>query len=667
LTAAATRFAAETLVVAAPLAALLWLSGQAQPHVALAAMAVLVLVVMAAGRLMLRAADAQDLPAPAAWVLGVFGTAIVVYTLVAWFHLLAATAFAIWAGAVALLTIATKRPVVRIDAKELAGLGLCAVLTFLWCRDIAAAPAVLTREGVLAAWGDHFIHGGLISLFGDPRAAGRHSMELADFPAHAYHFASYSIAAALAAPLDLPGLPLSTSVWLPLGFLTLCAGAYALGAALAGAAGGVAAVAALALVPDASMYALRNAVFGFHWIVLSSPGGGYGIGLSLLGFALLARWTQKRDPRALAASAALVAGAALFRVHAFLVGFPAWLASAGLATRFVQRHKLAFFAAAVLAFAAFVRAYYAATDSVPVLPYFLEVAHEPNHATAYPGWYQALLDAHGFAVAAPVGVLLVLGAGLGGLLLVYPLSLLLARASGSAPALGSAPVALLATYVILMLTAPIAPFGYPHEFAHSSFALPYAALAVWSAAALVAWFAERDEHRALRLWRALLLSAVLALPLLWVGARALAAPKFAWGVHFDSLRVPQGLPQAAAFLRERSKPGEIFAVQGLRFDMTAAIDEATQLAALTGVPAYLARPTVHMTGGERQTTALARQAALREVAEQSSAADALRRLRELGIAWYVVADGTAPRWDPARRLAAYASGNVTLYSVADAR
>lgn len=644
-------------MAAAPLAALLWLSDQAPLYAAFAAMVVVVLVVMAAGRLMLRAARAQDLPAPAAWVLGVFGTSLALHALVAVLGLLAATAFGVWAGAVALLTLVGKREAVRIEAKDLVGLALCALLAFLWCRDIAAAPAVLAREGVLPAWGDHFIHGGLISLFGDPRAAGRQSMELADFPARAYHFASYFIAAALAAPLDLPGLPLSTSVWLPLGFLTMCAGAYALGAALAGAAGGIAALAAIALLPDASMYGLRNAVFGFHWNVLSSPGAGYGIGLSLLGFALLARWMRTRDPRPLVASVALVAGAALFRVHAFLVAFPAWLATAGPATRFVQRHKLACLLAAATAFALFVKAYYDVTDALQVLPWFLEVAHDAQHAAGYPGWYRYLYEWHGYRIAHAVGVLLVLGAAFGALLLAYPISLLLAR--GRPPALAAAPAALLATYLVLILTAPVSPFGYPHELVHGSFVLPYAALAVWTAAALVLRFGVR--------WRVLLLCVALALPLLWSGARTLGAPKFPWGAQFDSWRVAPGLPQAASFLRARARPGESFAVQGLDFGAMASIDAGTQLAALSGVPAWLARPAVHKSGGEREKVALERHAALLRVAGENELADAMARLRGLGVAWYVVADGSAPRWDSGRRLAAFVSGSVAVYSAADAR
>lgn len=665
--AAAARFGAETLLVAVPLAALLWRSGEVQVQNALAAMAVLVLVVMAAGRLLLRAAGAQDLPAPAAWVLGVFGTAIALYVLIGWFHLVAGTAFAICALLVLGASIAVRvrgAPAASPDPKQLVALALCAALTVLWCREIAQAPQALAREALFSAWADYFIHGGVISSFGDPRAAGRHAMELADFPARAYHYASYMLPAALAAPLDLPGLPLATSVWLPLGFFTMCAGAYALGAGLAGPAGGIAALAAIALVPDASNYWLRNGTFSFHWYVLASPGGSYGIGLSLLGFALLRRWMDNGDARSLLMSAGLVAGTALFRVHVFLVGFPAWLAGAALATRFVQRRKLACLGVAALAFTAFVAAFYAVSGSAPVLEHFLDVAHGYNEPTGYTGWYQAVLDAHGPGAAIPVGVLLVLGASLGAFALLYPVSLLLARRSAGLRAVSAVPVAVVASYVLLILTAPIPPFGTAHELPYSSFVLPYAALAVWTAAALVDSLTARSARWARRLWPAVVLLALLALPLVWAQMHALAAPKMSWGASFASQKVAQGLPRTAAFLRQHSHPGQVFAVQGLGMAETV-VDVAVQLGAMTGMPAYLARPAIHLTGGEREKTALQRSAALKRLAEEESAIAALGRLRSLGIAWYVVPDGKTPRWDPERRRAVFASGSFAVYSAAD--
>jgi hypothetical protein len=668
LIAAATRSGAETLLVAVPLGALFWLSGEVPLPAALGAMVLLVLVVMASGRLLLRAGGAQEQPAAASWVAGIFGTGLAVYALTAWFQLLAATAFALWAALVlgaSLLPGARAGRAAGADRRELVALALCGAVTVLWCREIAQAPQSLAREGLFAAWVDYFIHGSVISSFGDPRAAGRQAMELAGFPLRAYHFASYAVPAALAAPLDLPGLPLATSVWLPLGFFTMCAGAYALGSTLAGAAGGVAAVAAVTMLPDASNYGLRNGSLSFHWYVLASPGACYGIGLSLLGFALLRRWTDSANTRALLASAALAAGTAFFRVHVFLVGLPAWLAGAALATRFVQRHKIACFGAATLAFALFVTSYYEISESAPVLEYFLKVVHGGNEPTAYPGLYQTLLDTYGAGAAVPVGVLLVLGAGLG-VFLLYPLLMLLPSRSPELKALDAVPLAAFTSYVLLMLTAPISPFGFPHELAYSPFVLPYAALAVWSAATLVDWFARRQPGWGARPWPTLLLVAVLALPVLWARTPALAAPKMSWGAKLASPKLEPGLVRAAAFLRRHSRPGQVFAMQGLgRDDLV--IDAAVQLSAMTGMAAYLARPAIHLSGGTRERIALERLVALGRLKEEESPPRALERLRELGIAWYVVPDGQRPRWDPERRHAVFASGGFAVYSAADLR
>src|SRR5712664_3167617 len=134
---------AATLVLAPALAGLLWLSGTVPLPVAFGAMTLFVFVVMLAGFLLLRAADAGDMPAAAAWVLGTFATAMAVYALVEWFQLTAAVAFAVWMvfvlGSSVVYGEHASSPR-RLDAKELAGLLLCGAATLMWCWDTAEAP-----------------------------------------------------------------------------------------------------------------------------------------------------------------------------------------------------------------------------------------------------------------------------------------------------------------------------------------------------------------------------------------------------------------------------------------------------------------------------------------------------------------------------------------------
>src|SRR5438445_118933 len=98
-----------------------------------------------------------------------------------------------------------------------------------------------------------------------------------------------------------------------------------------GPAGGLGAVAALTLLPDAGDYGLRNALFGFDWHVLTRPNAAYGVGIALVSFALLRRWCEERRPRLLAASIALALGLLVFRAHIFLLAAPCVLVAAVMA------------------------------------------------------------------------------------------------------------------------------------------------------------------------------------------------------------------------------------------------------------------------------------------------------------------------------------------------
>jgi hypothetical protein len=658
------RTLSATLIAALPLAGLLWLGGAVPLPVALAAMAVFAFVVLCAGFVLLRAASAEDMPPAAAWVLGVFATALAVYALVQWFQLLAATAFAIWAVLMLGCAVAWRRrtaPFPGFEIKELLGLLLCGAATVLWCRDIAEVPQILAREYVLPAWIDYFIHGGVISQFGDVRA-GRQAIHLADYPAPFYHYASYMLPAVFAGALDLPGLPAATSVWLPLGFFTMCAGAYSLGAALAGPAGGIAAVAALTVLPDASNYGARNGFLSFHWHVLALPGAPYATGVFLLSISLFQRWLSMRNPRALLASAGLAGGALLFRIHLFSIGFPAMLAAAAMSTRFVQGRKLAFFAAALAAFCLFVAGFYNATGSGPALELFLTAVHGHQEPTGYTGLYAHLLETYGPGIGVPLGMLLVFAACLGAFAILYPVSVLLAWRCGRLHAVDLVPVSLIGCYALLMLTAPAVHWD-PTELTVRPFVLLYAVIAIWTLAAFVNWLASRAAVGANRAWRGLLLATSLALLVIWPQTGKLGLlPKFQWGWRFYPHKVEPGVPETAAYLRRNWTPGDRFAVQGLKLGW-APTDPAIQIASLSGIPAYLAYTIAHVADkGERRNVALERYDALTRVAGAQDVAEALDQLRRLGIRWYVVIADEGPGWDPQRRHAAFVAGRVAVYS-----
>jgi hypothetical protein len=656
------RIVSATVIAALPLSGLLWLSGAVPIHLALGAMTLFVFAVMSAGFALLRAADAVEMPAPAAWVLGVSVAAIATHAIAAGLGLLAFAAFAVWAvfAAGAGLLFAAPAPVAKhFELKEQAGLLLCGLATVFWCRDIAEVPQFLARDGVLKTWTDQFIHGSVISQLGDPRAAGRHAIQLVDLPIPLYHYASYVLPAAFAAPLDLAGLTLATSVWVPLGFFTMCAGAYALGSTLAGWAGGVASLAALTLLPDAASYGLHNRLFGYYWYVVAVPGASYGVGICLLAIAFLQRWCRERTLPPLLAGLCLVAGSLLIRLHVFALAFPAWLLSAALLMRLLKNRRLLFLGATTGAFLLFVWTFYAVfPHSVHALEPFLDVTHNDQLPISYAGLYQILLENYGRSVALPVGVFLVLPASLGIFCILYPLSVLMVRRSRGLQAIDLVPPVFLGCYLLLIVTAPVPAYGDATELTQRPFVVVYAVVVIWTIAGLTNWLGLQGGLQARRVWLPLLLTTALSILL----CLRYTVKDWRWAYAY---MVMDGLPETANFVRRNSRSGDVLAAQGLKPGM-ATTDVAIQLVSLTGVPAYVTLPYMQASrGGEHRKAATDRYAALIELAGEESAAGAMSRLREMGIEWYVVAeiDHSGPRWDRDRRHAAFVDRMVAVYRV----
>jgi hypothetical protein len=470
-------------------------------------------------------------------------------------------------------------------------------------------------------------------------------------------------------PLDQPGLPLATSVWLPIGFLSLAGAAYALGNSLAGSAGAVAALAALFLFPDASNYGLRNGIFGFHWNLLALPGSTFALGSALLAALFLHRWTATRLNITIAASALLVAATFALRVHVFVLLLPAWLATVTVASHWVQRRqRIAWTIAALCALAA-VAVYRlgAETPSLgwwqdgPALERFLYYVHPFQEPTAYSGVYRNILSTYGKGIGFTVGVLLVFPACLGAFVLLYPIAIFLQRERIQLRGADAFPLALFASYVALMVVAP-APNEDSTELTQRPFVLLYAAVAIWTAALLVRSLSAKGEHGPRRIWQTLMIAAALALPLLWVDAAEMARTKPAWANRLSPVHVERGLIEAAAFVRARSRPGDTMATLGATAKYAAASDASTVLTSLTGTPLFVAHPLFYSSeGGPRLALATRRYSALKKVALEADAGVALGRLQELGLRWYVVTDPGAPLWDPGHRKAAHTSGNVSVY------
>ena len=635
---------------------------------AAAALALLAYAVHATGRLLLEMAGDRNAGTPAQWAMGTAAACYAVLALTAALPVTAAGAALVVAAIViaADIALARRTPRVQPDMRALVGFALCVVLTAAWCAVPAGAYETLRAQGMLPVWIDYYFQGGMLSQYGDARALGRQSIYLADHPASFYHTASYGLGAALAGALDQPGLALASAAWMPLGFLAMLAGAYALGARLAGAAGGIAALLALAALPDPSNYGLRNGYFSFHWNLMAHPGATYALGAAFLSLALLERWSAERARAALVASALLAACTLLFRAHIFLVFVPAWIATAAVCSARDPRARrraawLMVLLIAAGAAAANVALTYLAESGYwrfgeRALHEFLIRVHMGVEPTAYPQAYEDFVIFESTAYALTLGIGLVLLAAFGLFVLLFPGALLLAREARVLKPIDAFCGFLFLVWLPLVFLAPVPWHGDPTDLIHRPLVLLYSAFALWTFCLVLRPFAGKRWP-----WRALLAASLLALPLVFAGADGMARPKFSWGEREVATRVPPGLVEAAAYLRAQAAAGDIFVVAGLTAD-DLTFDTPTKLCSLSGMPSYLSRPGFEMTkDAARREVVAQRLAAMQEIDRQTDYGAAMRSLQALKVQWYVVASDAGPRWDPGRGRAAFRAGTVALY------
>ena len=629
------------LLAAALLVFCQWRSGLESALLAIGVMALIAYVAFAVGRLL-----APGAGAPATWTLGVIATCMTIYVLTLVLPLTAGGIFVALGAVVVALDLRRQRSPAE-NRETLLGFALCVGFAAAWCAGPAGAWQAVQNQGVLPLWSDYFFHGGLISQFGDPRAVGRGSIYLADYPSSFYHFASYGLAAAAARLLDQPGLPMAASVWLPIGFLAMLGGAYALGERLAGAAGGLAALVALAVLPDASNYGLRNGWFSFHWNLFAHAGATYALGAAFLSLALLER-------RHLAASAALMAATLFFRFHIFILCAPAWLAAAVACSIAdpARRRRAGWLmiallggGAGALSLALLHLNFWRVGE--PALAHFLVFVHTAHEPTAYTGWFAALqmYDSDVLTLAAGIGLTVV--AALGAFLVLLPVAALVARQRHALRPIDAAIAYLAFCWMLLLLFAPTPWHGDPSDLIHRPLVLLYAACAIWTLC-----LAIRMIRRPL--WPAMAVIAAMALPAIAFTAGTMSKPKFAWGVQDDGVRVTPGLGEAAAYLRQHAAPGDIYVASGLSASY-ATFDISTQLCSMSGLPAFLSRPYFErIKDGPRKELVEKRLEAVKSLTS-------LEGLRRLGVQWYVNTGDKGPPWDPSRAAATFKAGQVSLY------
>jgi hypothetical protein len=594
----------------------------------------------------------------------------------------ASAAFLAWTGVVAAvaavrLMAPAAPPADRVEsgdhwAREGVAVAAIAAAVAVVCRRSAGLLPTLEATGLVPVWNDYFIHATEIAQFGVPLAAGRASFLLVDQPIVFYHYASYMLPAAAAAVVDLPALGLATSLLLPYGVLLMALGVYALVRTAVGDT--VAALTAVALlaIPDASTYGLRNGFFGFHWLLFTNPGSGYGLGVAFAALAVLRTHRSTGQMKTFWLGLMAMAAVFEFRAQIFILLAPALVATLLWESEFAgsRRRAIALSAAAgaatIVGVIASVPAAREAFLHFSVVGPFVESIHTVNWPTAYDGAFQRIQQGYGRHAAVAAGFLALVPAALGALAIIMPALLTMAiRRTGWRP-LDSFPLWCIAAWLALVAVGPQTSTGMVGEYQHRPFMLVYAAAFVWTVLFVNRVVQDRPTSGRVpsRTGAVPSLLAAAAATSLWLGWRTdPARPLFDWGARSYGLRLDAGLLDAARFVRARATAGDTFAL--IPADRASQLDDAaTRFAALSDVPAYVARAGIQMLNGEsRRAVVEQRLAELQHIENSTNRGEALQQLRSMGVTFVIVLGDAGPRFDPGASQADFKTSGAAVYRV----
>jgi hypothetical protein len=152
-----------------------------------------------------------------------------------------------------------------------AALVLSAVATTVWCQDSIWPTSAQGNWVIFKPWVDSFYHAVHVRIFAD--SAGASSIEdfrMSGVPARLYHYGVYMLPALIKQVSAIHSYAAFAGILAPLGVLFTGLAAYAFFSSLWGGWAGVAACAALLLLPDGSQLGADNPFLSFHCLTIIS-------------------------------------------------------------------------------------------------------------------------------------------------------------------------------------------------------------------------------------------------------------------------------------------------------------------------------------------------------------------------------------------------------------
>ncbi len=521
-------------------------------------------------------------------------------------------------------------------------LGLSLVAATLWCQD-SLRPMVQQGDTVVfEPWIDGFYHAVHIRIFGASHGGATiEDFRLAGVPARLYHYGIYLTPALVKQAAGIPSYTAFAGLLAPLGVVFTGLAAYALVGSWWGRWPGLAASAALLLLPDGAQQGMRNTFMSYRWLTQISPSATFGVSLLAVAWLFVLRGcTQGSRLQVLAGW--LVGGLLVFyKAHFFIASALLLLLVPPVFFRAALGPRKRILWAAVAATACFAAvAWMRKVPGVPLLRLdgsgFRDLL---GHIVKFtePGAVRGLvaervgLD-HGALANLVVGAPFVLLAALG---LFLPLLLVLAiRLRRRAPAvLVVFPLVLVGNFLVMFLGLALdLDSSTPDELSHRPVILVYFFVVAWvGGAAALSWLeSERLGRRA----RPVIIG--LSVVLMAVPAYFGAGIHRMWAMRSISppLPVPLGLVRAAEFIRDHADPQDL--VQDSRLDRTSVLTALSERQAFAG--RALTRMPHNADRVEQRAGAMERLMAQREPRVVAATA------KVFGVRWFLLNPGDQVAW-----------------------
>ncbi len=568
--------------------------------------------------------------------------------------------FGILLAVAASLFVAT-RPVRRQsdDSVGLLVLGVSLAAATLWCQDSLRPISVEGNAVVFKPWLDGFYHAVHLRIFGASHgAASIEDFRLAGVPARLYHYGVYLTPALIRQASGIHSYTAFAGILAPMGVFFAGLGAYALIGSFWGTWPGLAACAALLLLPDGAQQGMRNTFMSYHWLTQISPSATYGLALLAVAWLFVMRGCTQGNRLQMLAGWLLAGILAFYKLHFFIASaLLLWLVPPVFFRTQLGLAKRGLWAlSAVVVYVVTIIAVRKA-PGVPLIRFDGSCVGEILtlvKSFAPPGALRDLLAErigreNTWLANLLFGVPFILFAALG---LVVPLLVTLAvRLRRHAPAL-------LVLFPILLIANFLAMFfglaldfsrSTPDELSHRPVMVMYYGVVAWVGGA--AGLSLLESRRLGPIARPAILC--LAVLLMAVPAYFGSGVQRMWAMgRFSPVRVPIGLYRAAEYMRDHGVARDVF--QDSQFDRTytvAALSERRAYAART-----MTRMSYHSDWIEQRAEAIDKLMQLRDPAALAATA------RELGLRWFLLNPSDKVEWPEAiANRPAFEMGGYRLY------